>query len=1839
MIEAPKPTKTEEAPVVEQTPADNDTIAYEGAPEEGLSYMNPSDGHYTDLPMEDEPVSATKDDKIVENDEKKDEDAKPAEEKPQQMEPQKTAAVEPSITSATGYTDAEDFLTEEPIDSFTKNDSSSDTGDGYNDDLEVEAEPIKTSAPAVDSSGYLLYDDTEDPLNAQTQASRETITYGGYIAETGSDIDISDGYGDSYGVLDLTEASLNSNAYLLSNQESEPSPSETPKTSNVPETASKGLGFTSAYIDLEIDDPAAIFVLQEGAENEEEDESEDETEKDRTGKSRHMGSMDLLRRSNSSTSLSSVRVRRTNSSVGAKKSNNLNSSTSSAFSAISSYSTDTSTNSNDAFEAPSAYSNPPGGSSANASQSTASHQLNTSGATYFTKEPNSAASSDSKTDSSNYVSFGGPSNATLPSASQNASNASESSTSKMKVSNGSRGSEKTSGNKNLPHPSTLHNAQAIQNVLDAKESWNDRFQCIFDAPESELKYEALHRLSVDFLGVAETYGKVIISEISLPDNEKSIPPINIGGVAGGSKYAVRGVLFKFAVDVPPHFLYGSDEYAQKAAGHELKGLNQWSLNSEGLHFPLMALVRHCGFTLVALSMLPIGGNSLVYGSDDAGRTVHFDDDVIYEKMKQTANALNLKGHYLVADTSKLIYGPGDIEGHLGTDNLHYVLDYARVYPPAALVQGEIREKSRCLFRLLRPELVSRFHLPLSSDAFTAWGRMNSDIHNMEVRQATQYLVDEAIPALAKFLSVDGTFQVWKDLKKDFHLHGVNIRYMGLVRRVCLSEGSDNKHSSHREDPDAAHRWLLREMIVRVLKSVVNQKWRELIKKYQRITPDRCIQEAIGVLNAVIEPQTTQSSKSFWAKTIRDLLTVKFPLALTDEENELVEIKDDRETSEKQEDANNTEQTVRWEAKVDLQQILFGTATSWHFFFTRLSQLTGMEFNPSILEQSCSSTPWPAFGVLTSGDVIEIRHSVQQMSLVDFAFVMSKALNGLRQLSPTLATRLFNLAIERLRASPHISLVILRRIIGLKAYILRTLKRMKWHASLIEAIAEFVDVALDAAQLMCNKVPTDLAVDAAIFLHEIYIGGRQLYYSNGASKIISYLLRAVEADPTNVRPYLEVAKVYLFKSRPSISDEAKEWIAKVLQIAPKDNLIRLQIGLLILMCPTAFIYSNIAFEHREKHEKEAAERKLEREKRKEEQKAKEEAEKSSSAGEAETEKTENEETKEEEEAPYVSPTPQQLGCQPFEQALELWKAVAEENPELFAEIELRMFTPISDDMMPISPAYHKSPALVAAEALTALLHAASEIKCDQLTETLREFLQCGQSHPLYVANPSSEASGIDASILAQAEYTTLVLALFANVPLSSDFFNYLASLGPWNTVTRLIVHGKQFDPPEWKASEESFGNFLSSFPRLEYLSLSHHIPYITGACLSGIKNPRLLTGLDVPGSRISGPDIEALSEEMTRGLQRPENLSLPLSSNNENNSENPKDEDTKEGEGDATKAENEAPKEQEKELAFEPQLPLETLLLPEMEDSSAPGRILQLLYGFAAIKHFATANFSPNLLPALSLFGASIQMVSFAGIKDLRGDTVKEVISHLPNLLMLDCASTGLSESERSAAYFFSSSKLHPKLETIIESSGVLHFYTAGKQRTVYSTMLNHAGKPTVTFELVLAEWPSLALKSYCMPHVDVLLFGERHGTGSGAYKETVTLPLISIARSPIPNVPAVAMARAKQTGLEPNIFVSRFITGDASVSWTRGTTTVAVSSPVSSFGLMSSISYLSDGGMLKVPCQINPGQFLRIKLELPGLKPQQLMVSHGSRYSFNAPTGLHLNYICLAYASLIRSSF
>jgi hypothetical protein len=47
--------------------------------------------------------------------------------------------------------------------------------------------------------------------------------------------------------------------------------------------------------------------------------------------------------------------------------------------------------------------------------------------------------------------------------------------------------------------------------------------------------------------------------ISLSEAKKTIKPVAAGGQAGGEKYIVQGIFFKFALDI--FGIYGGDEYA------------------------------------------------------------------------------------------------------------------------------------------------------------------------------------------------------------------------------------------------------------------------------------------------------------------------------------------------------------------------------------------------------------------------------------------------------------------------------------------------------------------------------------------------------------------------------------------------------------------------------------------------------------------------------------------------------------------------------------------------------------------------------------------------------------------------------------------------------------------------------------------------------------------------------------------------------------------------------------------------------------------------------------------------------------------------------------------------------------------------------------------------------------------------------------------------------------------------------------------------------------------------------------------------------------------------------
>lgn len=105
--------------------------------------------------------------------------------------------------------------------------------------------------------------------------------------------------------------------------------------------------------------------------------------------------------------------------------------------------------------------------------------------------------------------------------------------------------------------------------------------------------------------------------------------------------------------------------AAKVAGNELHGLiSYFGTNVDGLSFPLMCLLGktfwfwilhrfslflicflcsdYKGFRLVCSSLLPISKNTLVYGSQNAGKNFVNSDSNLYDAVTEASRILNLK---------------------------------------------------------------------------------------------------------------------------------------------------------------------------------------------------------------------------------------------------------------------------------------------------------------------------------------------------------------------------------------------------------------------------------------------------------------------------------------------------------------------------------------------------------------------------------------------------------------------------------------------------------------------------------------------------------------------------------------------------------------------------------------------------------------------------------------------------------------------------------------------------------------------------------------------------------------------------------------------------------------------------------------------------------------------------------------------------------------------------------------------------------------------------------------------------------------------------------------------
>jgi len=381
-----------------------------------------------------------------------------------------------------------------------------------------------------------------------------------------------------------------------------------------------------------------------------------------------------------------------------------------------------------------------------------------------------------------------------------------------------------------------------------------------------------------------------------------------------------------------------------------------------------------------MSLLPIGKNSLKYGTSDAGKTIHFDDPLINKKMKAAGQKLNLKGHYvgIKQPSTKKMWGPADIECHLGQDGRYYVLDFARTFPPEAVLPGQKGQRGQILYKLLRPEFVRNYPKPLSPDAFSGFGRTDPQykIHEAEVLEATQTLFTTVIPNFVKRLSEPrdslDSLPINDSLIRELHKDGINVRHLGYVRSLF-----DESLCSQRQ-------LFLTEMIARIIKNKIRKKWRNLTKKHSYVTIEHCKAVAVNVFNVLFG--SGNKTDIFWSMTLKGLIKQKFgQVALS--------------TSEQ-------------ERGFDLRQSL---PTIKGFFFKRVYKLIGIQFTQRLKNEF---TEKDKYGQITIGDIVNIKVKIKHMQLIDTAEIQALLFCGL-EANEVESERLFQIVLDRLNKLPNL----------------------------------------------------------------------------------------------------------------------------------------------------------------------------------------------------------------------------------------------------------------------------------------------------------------------------------------------------------------------------------------------------------------------------------------------------------------------------------------------------------------------------------------------------------------------------------------------------------------------------------------------------------------------------------------------------------------------------------------------------------------------------------------------------------------------------------------------------
>ena len=442
---------------------------------------------------------------------------------------------------------------------------------------------------------------------------------------------------------------------------------------------------------------------------------------------------------------------------------------------------------------------------------------------------------------------------------------------------------------------------AIEASISTEDDYNERYQALIErewdastSVETGLENGLLLQDVVGaFLNAAAETARCVVREYAVPLGQKTILPLSLGSrssSSGGDEkgagtdevYLHQGILLRLAAQrtVAANELRAIgalQEAALKVSKAQCAaGKDAGAAGREHVRTVLTCLIDFLGFRFYAMAVPPVDeGRTLAYGRDHPAGAFADGGPGLQSVLRETARALNLRQHLTTARSladntleQVLVELTVDAQLHRCADSRTYAMNLARMFPLDLPEPGA----AEALTRVLRPEFVRGFNVPLSSDAFHAslGDTEDQEQNDVDVAKASQHLREVTLPALVGQLDALDEFPLeGTALVRVMHRHGINVRHLGRIAEMTMLP--------HVRDTAVI------EMVARVCKHILDRSLRVLARVALDQPSTGGQDEAPGCVTDFFNLVLGQGDEAsrFWDEVIAPAVLAKFKPVLSD----------------------------------------------------------------------------------------------------------------------------------------------------------------------------------------------------------------------------------------------------------------------------------------------------------------------------------------------------------------------------------------------------------------------------------------------------------------------------------------------------------------------------------------------------------------------------------------------------------------------------------------------------------------------------------------------------------------------------------------------------------------------------------------------------------------------------------------------------------------------------------------------------------------------------------------------------------------------------------------------